>query len=114
MILHKEMISKKRQKNYYQLLDYHNKLIDNMADKASSSAVKDAPVAPTSTNKTVLELLEEDDEFEVHIRIMYIYIYIYICTYIYIYIYIHIYIYIYMYVYIYIYIYIYMCVCVYI
>mmetsp|Transcript_34595 Transcript_34595/g.32960 ORF Transcript_34595/g.32960 Transcript_34595/m.32960 type:complete len:89 (-) Transcript_34595:609-875(-) len=35
-----------------------------MADKASSSAVKDAPIPPTSTNKTVLELLEEDDEFE--------------------------------------------------
>jgi hypothetical protein len=44
-----------------------------MADKASSSAVKDAPVPPTSTNKTVLELLEEDDEFEVYICV-YIYI----------------------------------------
>jgi hypothetical protein len=31
-----------------------------MADKASSSAAKDAP-----STKTVLELLEEDDEFEV-------------------------------------------------
>lgn len=31
-----------------------------MADKASSSAAKDA-----SSTKTVLELLEEDDEFEV-------------------------------------------------
>lgn len=35
-----------------------------MADKASSSAVKDAPTTLPGS-KTVLELLEEDDEFEV-------------------------------------------------
>ena len=34
-----------------------------MADKASSSAVKE-----TVTSKTVLELLEEDDEFEVRLE----------------------------------------------
>jgi hypothetical protein len=55
-----------------------------MADKASSSAVKDATIPPTSTNKTVLELLEEDDEFEVYIRV-FIYMYKYINMYIYIY-----------------------------
>ena len=34
-----------------------------MAEKASSSAVKE-----TVTSKTVLELLEEDDEFEVSLE----------------------------------------------
>jgi hypothetical protein len=44
---------------YYLGINYSSIFFATMADKASSSAVKDP------TPKTVLELLEEDDEFEV-------------------------------------------------